>query len=116
MLMVLMICMGVNSCMAERIIGVLGNVPFDDMTDEEIELCLVQIDVAGRFDGDIELLNRIRCPEDTFEGMRILRDLYARAQAEDAKRRLSNVDQEPELLRQILEHIGLQAAINGDGT
>lgn len=93
--------------MTERIIGVFGNVPFEDMTGEEIEVCLLQFDVAGRFEGDVEFLNRVRCPDYSSEGDRVLRDLYARAQAEDAKRRLLHADQEPELLRQIIERIGL---------
>lgn len=92
--------------MTARLIGVFGNAQFEDMTDEQIELCLMQIDVTGRFDGDIKLLNRVRCPDDSTEGIKILQDLYLRAQAENAQRRLLYAGQQPELLKQIIEQIG----------
>lgn len=45
------------------------------MTDAEIEDRLLKIDVGGRFDGDIEFLNRVRHDSYTEENYRRIRDL-----------------------------------------
>ena len=66
----------------------LGNLPFEDMTDAEIEVCLIQIDIGGRFDGDIEFLNLVR--DGVFEPKR------PEQMEEDAKR-----------MRELLRHSGV---------
>lgn len=64
-----------------RIIGVLGNIPFEDMKDDEIEVCLLQVDVFGRFDGDIEFLNLVRNGACTEQDIRRMRELYDMAKS-----------------------------------
>jgi hypothetical protein len=65
----------------DRIIGVGGNIPFEDMTGDEIEVCLLQMDLVGRFDGDIEFLNLVRNGAYTEQDIRRMRELYDMAKS-----------------------------------
>ena len=51
------------------------------MKDDEIEVCLLQVDVFGRFDGDIEFLNLVRNGACTEQDIRRMRELYDMAKS-----------------------------------